>query len=282
MVYADFMTLANRNYLFKAGIFLSLGAAGVIAAVSYIILPQYPSMISMAVERSTGIIQTFAAQLLSPAPYVPYISMAAAAVYALITMVLIYYFFEKTQTPEILFFALFVLSFAFEAVRVMVPLRIVHDFPDVYLMISSRILLFGRYFGVFSLFAASVYAAGLEMQKQGYVILIIAVAALVIVFRVPIDFTWDSSLSMINGYATMIRMVELGITLITMVSFFISAYSRGSREYIFIGIGSLLVFLGRNLLLRADTWVTPIPGLLLLVAGTWLICSQLHRAYLWL
>jgi hypothetical protein len=72
------------------------------------------------------------------------------------------------------------------------------------------------------------------------------------------------------------------IVLITMISFFVSAYSRGTREYVFIGIGSLLVFLGRNILLNADTWVTPLPGLVSLGAGTWFICTQLHRVYLWL
>jgi hypothetical protein len=66
-----------------------------------------------------------------------------------------------------------------------------------------------------------------------------------------------------------------------MLSFFISAYTRGSREYIFIGIGSLMVFWGRAVLLSADTWITPLPGLLLLVGGTWIICVQLHRVYLW-
>jgi hypothetical protein len=66
------------------------------------------------------------------------------------------------------------------------------------------------------------------------------------------------------------------------LSFFISAYSRGSPEYILIGIGSFLVFLGRNLLITADTCVTPLPGLLSLIAGTWLICTKLHKVYLWL
>jgi hypothetical protein len=80
----------------------------------------------------------------------------------------------------------------------------------------------------------------------------------------------------------MFTLVEIGIILITMVSFFISAYTRGAREYLYIGLGAVLVFIGRNLLLAADTWVTPFPGLAALAAGTWFICRQLHRVYLWL
>jgi hypothetical protein len=151
------------------------------------------------------------------------------------------------------------------------------------MVIASRILLFGRYFGLFSLFAASVCAAGMEMQKQGNIIFILAIAALVIALSIPIDgLSWDSSLSLMYGYASMFKMVEIGIILITMVSFFVSAYTRGSREYVLIGIGSLFVSLGRNLLLGADTWLTPLPGLLLLGLGAWFICNQLHKVYLWL
>jgi hypothetical protein len=80
----------------------------------------------------------------------------------------------------------------------------------------------------------------------------------------------------------MFRMIDAGVLLITMASFFMSAYSRGDREYIFIGVGSLMVFAGRNILLGADTWISPLPGALLLVLGTWFICTCLHKVYLWL
>ena len=79
----------------------------------------------------------------------------------------------------------------------------------------------------------------------------------------------------------MLSIVEIGILVITMLTFFISAHIRDSRTYIYIGFGAFLVFAGRNILINSDTWITPIPGLLLLIAGTWLICTRLHREYLW-
>jgi hypothetical protein len=283
MIYDVTMTLSNRNYFFKGGILLSLGAIVLILAVSARILPLYPDLIKLAARRSSNILQFLAGHFFMPAPYVPFTTMAAAAVYAFITIVLVYYFFEKTQAPEILFFTFFAFSFSFEAARIMVPLKTLYNLPGVYLVIASRILLFGRYFGILSLFAASVHAAGLEMQKQGNILLIIALATLVITLGVPIDaFAWDSSLNMISGYASMFRLVEVSIVLITMVSFIVSAYSRGSREYVFISAGALLVFVGRDLLIGADTWISPLPGLLILTAGTWIICNRLRRVYLWL
>jgi hypothetical protein len=210
-------------------------------------------------------------------------TMAVAGAYALITLILIYYFFEKTQAPEILFVAFFTLSFVFETARIIVPLQVAYALPGMYLIIAYRVLLFGRYFGLFSLFVASVCASGLEIRKPGNIILIILATTLIVALRMPIDgSSWDSSLSLISGYPSMFTLVEIGIILITMVSFFISAYTRGAREYLYIGLGAVLVFIGRNLLLAADTWVTPLPGLVTLAAGTWFICRQLHRVYLWL
>jgi hypothetical protein len=282
MIYVYTMTLSKRNDFFKVGIFTALAFLIAIVILSFSILPVYPKTGAETVRRSSGIFQILVIPFLRPVPYVPFVSMICSVAYAFTTITLIYYFFEKTQAPEIFFFAFFVLSFAFEGIRVTVPLKIVHEIHNMYLIMGFRILLVARYFGIFSLFAASVYASGLEVQKQRNIIFAIIVAALIIALGVPIDgLSWDSSFSMISGYSSMFRMVELGIALITTVSFFISAYSRGSGEYVLIGLGSFLAFLGRNILLSADTWISPFPGLLILSLGTWFICTRLHRVYLW-
>jgi hypothetical protein len=206
-----------------------------------------------------------------------------SSVYALVAILFIYYFFEKTQAPEILFIAFFVLSFAFEAGRIMIPLKKAYDLPSVYLIMSDRVMLFGRYFGIFSLFAASLYAAGLDIQKQKNNILILTAVSLALSLGIPIDgFTWNSNLIMTSGYPHLFNMVELSIALITLTSFLVSALSRGNRAYLFISLGAFLALLGRNLLLNTDTWAAPFIGIALLGAGTWLVCTKLHSVYLWL
>jgi hypothetical protein len=276
------MTLAARNNYFRIGIALSFLSLALTLGLSFITFPVYPEVGATAI-RTTGMFQFLVSRFFQPQAYVPLATMAVSVLYAFIAMVLIYYFFEKTQSPEILFFALFVSAFAFEGLRVMVPLKEVYDLPVFYLVLGSRTLLFARFFGIFSLFAASVYAAGLGEQKQGNIVFVIVIAALIVALGAPIDgLAWDSSLMLIRGYPSMLKMAEVGIMFITMISFFISAYSRGSREYIFIGIGSFLVFLGRAMLFSTDTWITPLPALLLLAGGTWISCVQLHHVYLWL
>jgi hypothetical protein len=277
------MTLAFRNRFFFTGIILAFVSLVIIITASFVIIPFYPQVMAGIVRRSAGPLQPVVTKLLEPASYSPFFTMLCAVIYALLTMALIYFFFEKTQCPEILFIALFIVSFIFEAIRIMLPLKFAYNLPSVYLTITTRVLLFGRYFGVFSLFAASVCAAGLHVQKQRNIITFILTAALVIALGVPIDgLSWDSSFTMIIGYHTMLMMVETGIALITVLSFLISAYFRSSREFIYIGAGSLMIFLGRAFLLSADTWVTPFLGIASLAVGTWFICTQLHKVYLWM
>ena len=277
------MTLSARNDFFRGGIILAALSLGLIAVGGYFTFLAYPDAVASAAMRPQGIIQVLMGDRTSPSAYVPFFTMLSAVVYSLISILLINHFFEKTQSPEILFFSFFVMSLSFEFFRLMVPLRVVFVFPSMYLITASRILLFARYFGLLSLFAASVYAAGLDAQKQQNTFFVLVLAALVIAIRLPIDsIVWDSTLMPWSGYQSMFAMVETGFLAVTTLTFFISAYTRGSRAYVFIGLGTLLVFTGRNLLINSDTWITPIPGLLALAAGTWLIASRLRQEYLWL
>jgi hypothetical protein len=271
------MTLLERNHAFKveiigASVFLSF-----MVFVSFFVIALYPAVVGQALVRSAGMLIT---QFVPVQVYVPFVSMMCMALYACAGIVCIYLYFEKTESPEIFFFSFFVLSTAFESLRVMALLKTQYNLPSLYLGIAFRVLIFSRYFGIFSLFAAGVRAAGMEVKNMLFVIIVVALA---IAVRVPVDsLSWDSSLGPINGVTATFVIIEFGCILITVISFLISAYTRGEKEYLFIGSGALLVFLGKKILQNADIWVVLCLGMVLLITGTWFICTRLHRVYLWL
>ena len=277
------MTLSARNYIFRGGIIFAALSLCLAAAGGYFAFPAFQETAGTADLRSQGILQGIAVKLSESSAFVPFWTILGLVAYSLISIILIYYFFENTQSPEILFFALFLISLSFEFIRILLPLKRVFPFPSTYLMTASRILIFGRYFGLFSLFAAAVYAAGLDMQKQKYIFLMLIAASFYIAQTVPVDsLVWDSTFMLWIGYNTMFGMAGTGILIVIIITFFISAHTRGSKNYIAIGIGVSFALLGRNILLASDNWITPIPGLLLLAMGTWFTCTRLHREYLWL
>jgi hypothetical protein len=282
MVYDQAMTLSARNTCFKTGIAVSGLSLLVIIAAAFIILPAYPDAVAESTWRAEGVVQGFVGYLQEPVPYAALATVVGAVLYSLIGIILIHYFFEKTQCPEILFVGFFVVSFAFECLRIMIPLKLTLEFPALYLINGARILIFGRYFGLFSLFAASLFSTGLQVQKQQYIVLASAVGALIIAAGIQVDaLSWDTTLNMLSDYSTAFILIQWGILGITTASFFISAYIRGSKQYIFIGLGVLLIYLGRNILINSDTWISPVPGLVILSLGTWFVCTKLHKIYLW-
>jgi hypothetical protein len=276
------MTLSARNNVFIGGIvFCSLSALFVIVA-SLDAVPAYSSIDIENIRRSTGAFQILIGRFFKPSFFAVHGSIVALVLYSLAALSVVSRYFEKTQAPEMLYIAFFILSVTCEAARLVMPLQLAYENSFFYPLIASRILLFGRYFGLFSLFAASIFAAGLETKKQRYPILMITATALTIALGTPVDaLAWDTNFNTINGYVSMFRLLNTGILLITVTGFLFAAHTRGSREYLFIGLGAFLCFSGRNILLSADTWIG-LAGLVLLSLGTWFICNRLHKVYLWL
>jgi hypothetical protein len=273
------MTLTTRNFFLLAGIGLSLAVLVLVIVFSYQIIPQLPDLVGEAVKRpfSYGIPEW------PTNAYVPFATMLAAAFYAVVVQMLVYQFFEKTQSPEIYFFALFAFSVIFDCGRMVIPLQHIYTLPQAFPVAAERLELFGHFFGIFALFASSIYATGFKAQKQGTVLFAITLVALLFAIRIPIDLlAWDTGLRLDSGYRSMFKIIELVIALLSAANYFVSARLRGSNEFILMGVGILLVFTGQNFLLDADTIFTPLPAFFCLVAGTWLICKPLHRIYLWM
>jgi len=276
------MTLSERNVFFRTAIAFCAISTLLTLGISYLVVPAYKT-IGENTRRPVDIVQFFLGHLLKSNYFAVHISLAALVIFSLVVLFLILSFFEQTSTPEILYISFFIFSFSFEIIRLVLPLHLIYTIPSFYLLVLMRVLLFARYFGIFSIVAASLCAAGFEVQMTRNMILIIIAAALIIIIGVPIDTqSWDTSLNIIYGFSTIFRVIEAAAFLTAVISFFIAANVRGSVEYIYIGIGVMFAFIGRHFLLYFDNWAGPIPGIIMLSFGTWLACSKLHRIYLWM
>jgi hypothetical protein len=275
------MTLSERNAFFKAGITICFIITILLFAASYIIIPFYSEMEGNI--RPVSFLQTISGWLLKSNNYAVHVSIIMAVLFSLVGTILIHFFFERTSAPEILYISLFTVTFSFEILRLVFPLHLIYTFSSFYLYCAVRILFFARYFNVFSLFTASLCAAGLEIQKARNIIMAIFIGVIALTFGIPIDTeSWDTSFNIVNGFAGIFRMIDIVIFFATVLTFFVAAKVRGSREYIYIGIGVALALSGRNILIGTDNWTGPVLGILLLSFGTWFICSKLHKIHLWL
>jgi hypothetical protein len=274
------MTLSRHVQILRIGIAVAAAALTGVCVISWKIIPFFPALIKNAQNRSEF---SYIINLLpGESPYAAYVTVMAALVYALVTLIFIYYLFEKTQSSEVHFFIFFVFSFVFEALRLGIPSRVAFNLPGYLLGLSARALVFCRFFGMFSLFIASLFSAGLKIEKEEEVLFPLVIITLCLAMVVPINtFTYDTTLSLANGYPVVFRVMSALVAALSALSFFYGAWQSGLKEYNIIGAGALLAFLGRTFLLDADFYLLAVAGFILLVAGSFLVCFYLRRLYLW-
>jgi hypothetical protein len=276
------MTLSERNVFFKTGIVFCFIITLLAFAASFLTIPVYSGMEENS-RRPLYLFQLISGLFLDNDYFAVHASLVMAVLFSFFGILFIHYFFERTSAPEILYISLFTISFSFEIIRLILPLHLINNFPMFYLLGASRILLFARYFGLFSLFVASVCAAGLDVQKTRNIILILIIAVLLLTFSVPIDTQiWDTGFNMVTGYPSMLKMIEVVVFFITVITFFVAVKIRDSKEYVNVGIGAAIALVGRNIIIGSDNWAGAVLGIVLLSFGTWFLCSKLHKIHLWL
>jgi len=276
------MTLSKHLLILKTVIVVSILFIAALVCAGWVILPYYPQIEEGVQNRAVPdvIAGLFPA---STNPYISFVTLSAAMLWALGTLILIYYFFEKTQSVEVNFFIFFVFSLAFEVLRASIPLRLAFQLPAFFLTMSAHILVFWRYFGLSSLLIAGLYSAGLSIEKEENVIFPLFIISVFLSMRIPINtFTYDSSFCLVNGYPMTFRVMETVVIVLTTLSFFAGAYKNGLKEYYFVGIGSFLVLIGRALLIEGDTYILPAIGLAFLCGGVYFITVYLRKIYLWI
>jgi hypothetical protein len=276
------MTLSGRNNFFKTGIAFCFLITLLAVAASFFTVPVYSAM-EENTRHPVNFFQIITGRFINSNYLAVHASLILAVLFSFIGTILIFSFFERTSAPEILYISLFTISLSFEVIRLILPLQLVYNFSFFYLLGSAKVLLFARYFSIFSLFTASVCAAGLEVQKIRNIILILIVTVLLIVMGIPVDTqTWDTGFNMVRGYSFLLRMIEAVIFIATVLTFFVAVKVRDSKEYAYIGIGVIIAVTGRKILIGTDNWAGPVLGTLMLSFGTWFICSKLHKIHLWL
>jgi len=276
------MTLSDRNSFFKVGIFFCAVIILLILAASFLIVSSYPEIEENS-RRPNDFFRIITGWILGNSYYAVHAALSLAAIFSFIVMIIIHSFFERTPAPEILYIAFFTISLSLEAFRLFLPLNFIFLFPSFYLRITARVLLFARFFGLFSLFTAGLCAAGLNVQKYRNAIFIIIIAVLAVTLGVPIDVhTWDTGFNFLSGYPTTFKMIEILVFITTVASFLIAAKTRDSKDYVYVAVGVVFALIGRSILLGTDNWIGVAAGITLLIVGIWFLCTKVHKIHLWL
>lgn len=275
------MTLAARNTILVIGVILTSLALIAFAVAGYALLFGPYADEDLSVPRT----QTWFGAQWEVGPLSAYRSLAAIGLVGLVSVAGVAIsarLFRRVSSAEIYFMTLFLMTLSVELVRIGQPLVEVADLPVFVSVLITRIVLFGRLVGAFSLFAAGIYSAGADYPRIGTVTALLALLSFLIVYFVPVDSerlnaTFVHVIGGREGIDLMLGFLSVG----TIVNYAI-AWWRGHRERgASIALAITAVVIGKLLVLHVPALVPLGIGLGLLTAGAASFILVNRSYFLW-
>jgi hypothetical protein len=141
---------------------------------------------------------------------------------------------------------------------------------------------FGRFFGLFCAFGASLFAVGTQYQRLGTILLVAVVLSFTLAYAVQVDslaFMATLQYRLADGKGLAVLFVALQA--LAVVNFLSGAYVRGTSDYVFLATGIAFASVGRELTFFPAGPVHVIGGTALLVAGAVVFAKKTYALYLW-
>ena len=210
------------------------------------------------------------------------VSSGAVILTALTAVIVLHRFFRKSTSPEIFFFLSFLLTLGFEASRGGTLLLLHAGTPAYYGEMLTRVLFFGKFFGLLLLFSGGLLATGVQYQKHEMILGLCFIGSFAFAFAVPIDNSvLDAGLRYGAGIRWEISIITLFIEGFTIVNFVLARFLNTGDERTWMAVGAAIIILGRELLFSTTNPVVAAAAFALFCAGIILFGTKTHSLYMW-
>lgn len=280
LCYAFAMTLVVRNRLFLAFFICSVIYCACLAGVFI-----YSAFFAGTFLAPDAPIRTFSlfSSILTYRFTASIAGIFLFLLYVPLTVFILYFHFEKTQSLEILFFAGFLLGILPEGLRILIPVDALWQTSSTTLIILGRAIISGRMLTHLSLLFASLFVNVEHRQSVERNCIIVFLVAVAVGFLYPLNTQYvTTTCTVLWGYRTMFTILRVFLFLLSLSSIIIRALVSGSADLYREALGYGLLMIGYSLLTVSDSYVLLIASGSLLVAGTVLYLQSIHRQYLWL
>ncbi len=257
------MTITRRN------IFL------LISTFTLFIITALTSSFPFIIQERTDI--PFSVILYSPDFFMPVILLLFAAV----SLFILRFSFLKTNSSEIFFYSLFLISLVFDLSRSYIAVFTYFKIPEYYNIYASRVCYFGKFFGLSSLFMAAFFTSDADTKKTETGAAVIILISYMLSSSIPFSTYKLSTMIQQPGYFTYFAFSILSIECLTVLIYIFNYFQSGNREYLTLSLSMLLVFTGREITFFLTEPVIFISGLILLITGTLIFSNKVHQIYSW-
>ncbi len=206
------------------------------------------------------------------------VSLGAQLMYAPVFLLILGRQMRRNPSAEMAFLSIFLFTFSLQIFRISFLTEAAY-IPGSDL--ATRTVYFGRLMGLSALFAASLFATGLQIQKFGQILLICFLTAFSLSILLPVN-------SSITTAALLHRIARekhlaifcLSLELLTVLNYIAAAHQLGRSEYYRLSLLSLSIIAGYEMLY----FLYPpfiLPGLITLISGTFLFIRTSRKLFLW-
>lgn len=210
-----------------------------------------------------------------PYSYASLAAIAALAIYTPLASTIVRYVFEKTQSPEILYFTGFMTGCMVEVYRLCIPLFSLWGGYSEFLIFTGKIVLAGRILAGMSLLLSAIFSSDDKIQEADKNIVIAIAVSVALAAATAVDTrTILPSIMVRTSYQSVLTFVRIFIAVMTAFAFLLSGKVRTMFSYILLFSGYFCLTVSDNIFLTAL-------GLLLFGFGTKVYLQQLHNYYLW-
>ncbi|MBO4509156.1 MAG: hypothetical protein J5747_11050 [Spirochaetaceae bacterium] len=271
------MTLNSRNRLMKAISIISFSQLFVFAAL---FIYRIVSDNSLQFEFPTLSLGEINARTVLHAAFQPYsyASLAAIAILALYTPAVstaLRYVFEKTQSPEILYYMGFLTGCMVEIYRLCIPLFNLWGGYSDFLIFTGKLVLAGRILAGMSLLFSAIFSSDDKIQEADKNIVIAIAISVALATSTAVDTrTILPSIMVQTSYHSVLLFVRIFLAVMTAVAFMLAGKIKTMISY-------MLLFAGYMCLTLSDSIFLTALGLILFGIGTKVYLQQLHNYYLW-
>lgn len=270
------MTIRSRNRLIFAFFLISL-----FALVLALITTSYQIFTKTFYMPETYLRGTFNGNMLSYDPRCVLACIFILLAYVCLSLLGIYRSFEKTQASDILFFLLFLLACLSDTCRLFIPLlHISNTYSDLFLRLGN-VTIFSRVLVPLSFLGMTVFSSEDFRQNTDRNCIIFILVAFFFAEFIPLNTVVIlPNFSISYGYGKLIRYISFTICILSVITLFIMNKKNEYNQIMTFGL--LMMAFGYSTSFYCYNLLGVICGPCLLIAGTIIYLTQLHKHYVWL
>ncbi|GAB4369382.1 MAG: hypothetical protein Kow009_06030 [Spirochaetales bacterium] len=190
---------------------------------------------------------------------------------------------QRMSSLEIYFFLVFLVTLSFDGLRVLHWVFLVKQVTPYFGGLLTRMVYFGYFMGLFSMFTSSIYSGEVSYQKVGTLLSVLATLSLALSYSMPVDITTlKPNLLYRVGDEEYLLLVRGGLIVLTVLSFARSALlSRSREEWAICGAAAILM-LGREFSFSRSDTPLGLLGIFLLGVGSFYFSRKSYLKHLWI